>query len=183
MRPVLVVLCLACLAGGSWAQETPSPRPSTRAPRDEVFKMLDAYIVSNLQDSLDLTDEQFVKILPLVKRVQTGRREYAQRRSAVIAEMSRLFESGGATEARIAELMTDLKAMESEGPVKLRRDVDALDSMLTPVQQAKLRILEVQVEHRIRDLMARMRSDSAAGRRHGPTPRKGAGQQDDTPSP
>jgi hypothetical protein len=134
--------------------------------------MLDAYVVSNLQESLALTDEQFVKILPLVKRVQTGRREYAQKRSSLIAEMNRLFESGGATEARIGNLMTDLKGLESEGPAKLRKDVDALDSMLTPVQQAKLRVLETQVERRIRELMARIRSDSPGGRGHDVPPRK-----------
>ena len=32
--------------------------------------MVDAYIVSNLQESVGLTDEQFVKVLPLVKRLQ-----------------------------------------------------------------------------------------------------------------
>lgn len=182
MRSVLLVLCLTCLAGASSAQDA-TPRPSARAPRDEVFKMLDAYIVSNLQESLDLTDEQFVKILPLVKRVQAGRREYAQQRARAIAEMSRLFESGGATEARIAEMMADLKTMETQGPARLRRGVDALDSLLTPVQQAKLRILEAQVERRIRGLMARIRSESAASRRNGPAARKGPTQQDDTPSP
>lgn len=182
MRPVLLLLCLGGLAGASSAQDA-TPRASARAPREEVFKMLDAYIVSNLQDSLDLTDEQFVKILPLVKRMQTGRREYAQQRARTIAEMSRLFESGGATEARIAEMMTDLKTMETQGPARLRRDVDALDSLLTPVQQAKLRILEAQVERRIRGLMARIRSESPASRRNGPSPRKGLTQQDDTSSP
>ena len=98
-------------------------------------------------------------------------------------EMSRLFESGGATESRIAEMMTDLKTMETQGPARLRRDVDALDSLLTPVQQAKLRILEAQVERRIRGLMARIRSESPASRRNGPAPRKGSTQQDDTTSP
>src|SRR4029450_13127823 len=142
--------------------------------------MLDAYSVSTLQESLDLTDEQFVKILPLVKRVQTGRREYAQQRARAIAEMSRLFAPGGATEARIAEMMTDLKTMETQGPARLRRDVDALDNLLPPGQQAKRRIPGAQVERRIRGLMARIRSESPAGRRDVPAPRKGPTQQDDT---
>lgn len=182
MRPALLALCLGCVAVASSAEDA-TPRAAARAPRDEVFKLLDAYVVSNLQESLDLTDEQFVRILPLVKRVQTSRREFAQQRARVVAEMSRLFESGSATEARIAELMTELRAMEAQSPAKLRRDVDALDSMLTPVQQAKLRILEVQVERRIRNLMARIRSESPERRRHGSAPPKGATQQDDTPSP
>src|ERR1700682_6122754 len=57
------------------------------APREEAFKMIDAYIVSNLQESLDLTDEQFVKLLPLVKRLQSDRRAVLQRRQQALMEV------------------------------------------------------------------------------------------------
>src|SRR5207244_9000710 len=74
------------LAGLLWvtvaaasAQE-PAPPPEDRRPREEAFRMIDAYFVSNLQESLGLTDEQFVRLLPMVKRLQTDRRQYAQRR-------------------------------------------------------------------------------------------------------
>ena len=32
--------------------------------------MVDAYVVSNLQESLGLSDEQFAKAIPLVKKLQ-----------------------------------------------------------------------------------------------------------------
>jgi hypothetical protein len=44
--------------------------------------MVDAYLVSNLQESLGLTDEQFAKAIPLVKKVQAERREYLHRADA-----------------------------------------------------------------------------------------------------
>ena len=129
-----------------------------RVPRDEAFKMIDAYIVSNLQESLDLTDEQFVKLLPLVKRLQTDRRAMLQRRQQALMEMRRLLASGGATEARVTELLQQVKSAETEEPALLRKDRDAIDGVLSPIQQAKLRVLEVEVERKIRELMSQIRT-------------------------
>jgi len=145
-------------------------------PRDEAFKMIDAYIVSNLQESLDLTDDQFVKVLPLVKRLQTDRRAAIQRRQQALMELRRLLASGDATEARVTELLAQVKAAEAEEPGLLRKDRDAIDAVLSPVQQAKFRVLEVEVEHKIRELMTQIRTQ----RRNQQKPRPGGPQ---TPEP
>jgi len=146
-----------------WAQGA-ARGGANRPARDELFKMIDAYIVSNLQESLALTDEQFVKILPLVKRLRTDRREFVERRRATLAEMRQLLESGTATDARITTLMKTLKEQETEEPATLRRDVDAVDALLSPVQQAKLRLLEARVEQRLRELLRRPEGQGPAGR-------------------
>jgi Spy/CpxP family protein refolding chaperone len=135
------------------------------AAREEIFRMIDAYIVSNLQESLGLTDEQFVKLLPPVKRLQSERRAFAQKRFETLAEARRLLESGTATEPRIAELVRALKTQEAEEPAALQRDREAIDALLTPVQQAKFRILEARVEQRIRELVARGRGQGLGGGR------------------
>ena len=138
-------------------------------PRDEAFKMIDAYIVSNLQESLALTDDQFVKLLPLVKRLQTDRRAVLQRRQQALMELRRLLASGDATEARVTELLGEVKAAERDEPGLLRKDRDAIDAVLSPVQQAKFRVLEVEVEHKIRELMTEIRTQ----RRNQQKPRPG----------
>ena len=58
-RTVTGVLALACLASGAGAQGGGGARP-----RDEAFKMVDAYIVSNLQESVGISDEQFARMRP-----------------------------------------------------------------------------------------------------------------------
>jgi len=76
----------ACRALGALAQE-PEPARPPRAeppPREEAWKLVDAYILSNLQESLGLSDEQFVKLLPLVKTLQASRRGFMQRRGELI---------------------------------------------------------------------------------------------------
>lgn len=155
LRRGLMALCLMSLP--AWGQDA-EPR------REELFKMVEAYIVSNLQESLALSDEQFVRILPLLRRVQSERRAYVLGRARLLNEMRRLLESGTATDARLAELMRNLKQREVEEPAALRQDVDALDAQLTPVQQAKLRLLETRVEQRLRDLMTRSRPQQGTTR-------------------
>ncbi len=166
-------LLALCLASAPVFGQDVEPR------REELFKLIDAYIVSNLQESLALSDEQFVKILPLLKRVQSDRRAYTLGRAQILNEMRRLLESGTATDARLAELMRELKQREADGPAALRKNVDALDAQLTPVQQARLRVLETRVEQRLRELVNRNRPQQGPTRpfrREGPP-----GAKDPTP--
>ena len=148
------------------AQERPRAGASAapRAGREDVFKIVDAYIVSNLQESLDLSDDQFVKLLPLVKRLQNDRRSFAQRRQQAIQEMRRLLKSGGATEGRITALLAEAKGVEQEEPAALRKDREAVDAALSPLQQAKFRVLEVEVEQKLRELMTSIRQARQAQR-------------------
>jgi Spy/CpxP family protein refolding chaperone len=159
---MVAVLATALPAAGQPRPEGGEKRPGARerrGPREEAFRMIDAYIVSNLQESLDLTDEQFVALLPLVKRLQSDRRGFVQRRQQSLMELRRLLASGGATEPRVTELLRQVKAVEVEEPSILRRDRDAIDGALTPVQQAKFRVLELEVEHKIRELMNQIRAE------------------------
>jgi hypothetical protein len=78
--------------------------------------------------------------------------------------MRRLLESGRATEPKLAELLKELRTIENEEPAIARKNADAIDAQLNTVQQAKLRILQAQVEQKIRELMNRVRQQSRQGR-------------------
>jgi hypothetical protein len=170
---------IAWLAAGSligWLLAAPvsAQRPEGSPPlnrpeaRDELFKMVDAYLVSNLQESLGLTDDQFVKLLPLVKRLQTERRGFLQRRGRAIGELRRALRSGAATEPRVGELLKELKSIEAEEPAAIKKNLDAIDAALSPLQQAKYRVLEVEVEMRLRQIL----NDARRQNRPGQGPRR-----------
>jgi Spy/CpxP family protein refolding chaperone len=164
-----MLACAAALPGAVLAQP-PDARTSPGRPRDEGARMIEAYIVSNLQESLGLTDEQFVKVLPLVKKLQSERREYAQGRMRLLRQMRRALESGSATEGQVTDLLKELKTLDAEGPVRNRKNLEAVDAVLTPLQQAKLRILEVEVERKLRELLSQIRGSRGPGRRGGEPP-------------
>jgi hypothetical protein len=115
--------------------------------------MVDAYILSNIQESVGLSDEQFVKVLPLIKRLQSERRDAAERRREALREMRQLLQSGSATEAKVVERLREVKALEVEEGDRLRRNVEAIDAVLSPLQQAKFRVMQIEVEQKIRELM------------------------------
>ena len=172
MRITLLATLFAFVAGSASAQT------AARRPREEAYKMVEAYIVSNLQESLGLTDDQFGKLLPHVKRLQKDRREMAQRRGRAMGELRRVLESGSATEARIADLLNEVKAVETEQPQVVRKGMEAIDAVLTPVQQAKFRLLEVEVERKIRALMNDLRAPN-----RGPGRGRRPATEDEDPEP
>lgn len=166
LLPLAVVLALAAPAA---PPQGAGPR-GERRPVEEAARMVDAYIVSNLQESLGLSDEQFVTLLPLVKRLQGERREHVRGRIRALRDLRRLLESGTATEAQVTEQLREVKRAEVEGPEKVRKTTEAIDAALTPIQQAKFRVLEADVERRIREILGRVRRQGRPGTpRGGPT--------------
>jgi Spy/CpxP family protein refolding chaperone len=152
-----VVLAAALLAGGTaLAQEQePRARRGPEAGPEHVFKMVDEYFVRNLKARLDLTDEQLARVLPPVRKLQNDRRALTRRRFRAMSELRRSLASGGATEGGIEALLREVKAVEAEESSTLRRDREAVDGALTPLQQAKFRVLEAEVERRVRHALAR----------------------------
>jgi hypothetical protein len=132
--------------------------------RDETFRLMDAYLISNLQESLGLTDEQFARALPIVKRLQSDRREFAKRRMQALRLLKKSLNSGAATEAGVADMLKELKAASADERAGTLKNLETLDGVLTPLQQAKYRVFEAEVDARLRHLLARSqdreRSDS-----------------------
>lgn len=134
--------------------------------------MVDAYVVSNLQESLELSDEQFAKAIPLVKKLQRERREYLLERVRLLREMRKLLRQGGAVEPQLLELLKQAKQQDAEGPARTQRNLAALDALLSPIQQAKYRVLEGEVEQRMRELMSRARAARPGARQRNEPPRQ-----------
>ena len=83
MKVLALSMALLGLAVASPAQPSGGgdrPRPARGEGREELFRLMDAYVLTNLQERLALSDEQYVKLLPLVKKARGERRELAQKR-------------------------------------------------------------------------------------------------------
>jgi Spy/CpxP family protein refolding chaperone len=156
------VVVLATLPAFVRAQDPPEA-PGPGGARGEAARMVDAYVLSNLQESLGLSDDQFTKLLPLVKRLQTDRRDAMQRRRRAMVEMRRLLKSGVATEPQVIEKLKELKAVEAEE--RGRDAMDAIDAQLTPLQQAKFRVFESEVGQKLREMMSQLRRQNRPGSR------------------
>jgi len=153
----LALVASVGVAGVAPAEGAGSQRAQER--RDEAFRMVDAYVIANLQESLGLDDATYEKAIPLVNKLQKVRREFFHERSRMQRTMRHLLRSGTATEAQVVEMLDDFKALDVQGPERIRKQVEELDGLLTPLQQAKYRVFELEVERRMRDLMRRGRRE------------------------
>jgi hypothetical protein len=145
----------------------PSDLPVGHTPqlRDETFRLMDAYLISNLQESVGLTDEQFARALPLVKKLQADRRDLARRRMQSLRTLRKSLVSGTATESSVSELLKDLKNASTDERAATLRNTEALDAVLTPLQQAKFRVFEAEVDVRLKHLLARSQDKDRDQRR------------------
>ena len=152
MKRLAAILLLAVSASAAAQDREQDPRRPPPHDRDEAIRMVDAYIAGKLRDSLGLNDQQVARVLPLVTQLHRDRREAFHSRMQSLREMRRLLASGAATEAEVEQKLLELKRMENEEPLRLRRNREAVDAALTPLQQAKFRVLEAEVEQKIRAL-------------------------------
>jgi hypothetical protein len=155
------------LSASAWAFQQ-RPRDRRTPPGDEAFRMVKAYILSNLQERLQLSEAQYLELLPLVNRLHDDRHSFARTKRLALREMSRLLASGKATEGRLVELLAKLRAIEEREPATIRNDLEAIDAVLTPVQQARFRVYEMEVERKIRELMGRRQRPGDGERREPP---------------
>jgi hypothetical protein len=123
--------------------------------RDETFRLMDAYMISNLQESLGLTEEQFSRALPLVKKLQSDRRDFAKRRMQALRLLRKALASGTATEGIVLDHLKELKAASADERAGTLKNLESLDAVLSPLQQAKYRVFEAEVDVRLRHLLAR----------------------------
>ena len=177
--PAAFALFSAALSAAPLFAQERAEGPRAR-PREEVFRLVDDYIAKSLQERLALSDDQASRALPLVRRLHADRRQFAERRMRALQQMRRASRAGTINDARAGELVRELRAAEAAEAESVRAARDAVDAVLTPVQQLKYRIFEGEIEHRLRELMARVRSQ----RRDGLRRRRGDGRPDgESPAP
>lgn len=158
---LLTIAALAALSASASAQPPPSqaaPEQSGLAPR-EIQQMIDAYVLMQAEDALALTDEQFPQFVTRLRALQDARRRHQQGRNRLIQELNRLTapRAAAAEESAIKDQLKALQDHEVRSLADIVKAYEALDQVLTPRQQARLRVFEEQMERRKIDLLLRAR--------------------------
>ncbi|HEY7411137.1 MAG TPA: hypothetical protein VII13_10370 [Vicinamibacteria bacterium] len=159
-RPLLSLVAGVLLALAVPAMAQP-PGQGPAPGRERIARMIEEHFARRLREDVGLGAEQVERIMPMVRRLQQERRQAREARLRALQELRRVLASGTATEARVAGLVQSLRAQEREAPERVRRGMDEIDAQLTPVQQAKFRILEVALERKVREARERWRRQGA----------------------
>jgi hypothetical protein len=170
MRPLLFGLLLAALAAPAFAQpaRTPQkrqPQREARAPENlspaQLHQLFDAMLAMQAQNVLALNDDQYAQFLTRLRALQDVRRRHQQERLRLINELQRMTNPRADTTAgedALKQQLSSLDELESRAAVDLRRAYQGVDEVLSPLQRARFRVLEEQIERRKLELVGRARN-------------------------
>jgi hypothetical protein len=167
------VLCLS--AGPSWAQQDPGGRgargasgPGQALTPGELERWLDSYVLIQAQDALKITEAQFPRFLQRLNALQGTRRRNATARRQILLTIGRQLRAMPVDEPGLREQLKALRDLDARAADELRRAYEALDEALEPVQQARFRLFEQQVERRQIELLMKARERAGQAGRQGP---------------
>lgn len=160
-----VMVSVLVTVGAAEAGQARGPRAGSQAePTDgvsatELQRLFDAYTLMQAQEALQLSDEQYPRFLARLRALQDVRRRNQAARLQALRELRRLLQepegrSGG---ERLRDQMKDLRAINERMSAEVARATEAIDEVLEPTQQARLRLFEEQMERRKLDLLMRAR--------------------------
>ena len=167
---LLLVLAMPAVAQPARRAEPPrgpqqgrgTPPPTDDMSPGQLHQLFDAMLAMQAQTALSLDDQQYPQFLTRLKALQDARRRHQQERVRLINELQRLTNPRSpkpAPEAQIKARLTALNELESRSATDLRRAYDSVDEILTPLQQARFRVLEEQIERRKLELVGRARQN------------------------
>ena len=179
---VAVIACGVVLMATLAAAQPPgrnAQRPTDQMSPPQVHQLFDAMLVMQAQNALALDEETHGTFVTRLKALQDTRRRSQQERVKLIGELQRLTNLRGGTPPPDDELksrLATLQELESRAAADLRRAYGAIDELLTPLQQARFRVLEEQIERRKLQLVGRARQNSQSRQNNGrPGPRRPPG--------
>ena len=165
----LVLLMAVAPAVAAQSEGQPPAAPGAPgAPTDDmspmqVHQLFDAMLVMQAPDALALSEPQYAQFVSRVKTLQDARRRSQQQRVRMIGELQRLTNPRNpkpADEAEITRRLSALQELEARQAADLRRAYTGIDEVLTPLQRARFRVLEEQIERRKLELVGRARQNN-----------------------
>lgn len=158
------VLALVLAAGVASAQGR-LPRRNGPLAQDgvspgEIQRLFDAYVVMQAQQELQLSDEQYPKFLTQLKALQEFRQRNLQERARLLQQLRQSVDRGD--ESQLNAQVKALDAQASSVDTGLLAARQRIDDLLTPLQRAKFRLFEEQMERRKVDLLMRARQANRA---------------------
>jgi hypothetical protein len=139
-------------------------------PRQPIQDMIEGLYVSRMQQELNLDDDQFVRILPLLRESLQERNQVGQRHNRALNELRQALGASATDEEleRLVDLVDESDAALRDIQEELLQEVDP---ELSTRQRARFRIAQPNLENRIRTLIQQSRNPAPAPQNRRPPQR------------
>jgi len=173
---MLLVVCTIELA----AQQSPVPAepgpggrrgalapPQMNGPlsNEEVYTLLDSFVMAGAQSALQLTDAQFSAFFQRMMRLQRLQRQHRAQRQRALVELRQLMspKNEPPEDTVVAAKTKELDDLESQIAVDERKALADIDQVLQVPQRARLRLFLENMERRKLELLVRARQNRGGG--------------------
>jgi hypothetical protein len=154
LRTFAVLVLLACPAVAMPFQSN-APR-GNRARSTAIEDVVQGLYISQFQEQVQVSDEQFVKILPLLRKGIETMRDNANRRLRATNRLKQLLQNGASDDDLNAQIR-ELDEAERLTKVNQESFIKFIDPFLNTEQKAKFRVFQSTFDQRLRELVLRAR--------------------------
>jgi hypothetical protein len=124
-----------------------------------ILEEVERFYVNQLRNQVELSEEQFGEIGPMLRLSLRERRDIEARRTRATNQTRQAIQRG-ASDDELRVLMDDIDRADADRLASQQRFLRSVEPILTVQQLARLRVFEVVIEQRIRAMI-----DQARGRR------------------
>ena len=134
-----------------------APVPAQQNRPAAIEEMVDRFYENQIRQKLELTDEQFRQVRPMLRLALRERREITVRRARMINRLRQVID-GSASEDDLRQRLEDLDSSNGETQASQERFLRSMDQILSLQQRAKLRVFEATIEQQVRNMLNRARA-------------------------
>jgi Spy/CpxP family protein refolding chaperone len=167
---LLTLFSVSLLAAAQGGQRLKKWRMNTSgAPPEDLAQTVQLFYVDGLRKQLNLSDEQTLKLIPLVQKAEESRRAMHREKRQTMERLRALAEDEKASEAEIEKGLRDFFSIEDQFRLQEKKNQDEIAALLTPRQRVQFIIYTMQFRERIEGKIRELREQ----RRLGPSPTEG----------
>jgi Spy/CpxP family protein refolding chaperone len=139
--------------------QTPYPGepPESLEEKEKIRENIENLRMWKLLEALDLSSEQSIQFLPLMKELQDSRKRFEEKRKQYLKELEKALESEEKDEKKIKENLEALEKARNDFHQEMNEFFEQTKSILTLEQRARMHLFEERFERRLKDTIHRMR--------------------------
>jgi hypothetical protein len=169
MKRLVIILMLASLPSAyafprqqnRQQKAQPNNRPAA-APRRLMPDLVLAFYINRFQQQVEVSDEVFGRIVPLIRQFVQERFEISQRRTRALNQL-RQANARGASDEDIKRAIREFDGADADFQVNQEKFLGNVDPLLTAPQQARLRLFQILADTRMRQLVDEIQGGQRPG--------------------
>ena len=158
MKRSAVIVCVLLFVGSatpyiSISQQRANPAGGNRGGLSvNVQQLTDTFYITRIKAGVELSDDQYNKVVPFLNKYLDERRQAAQRHTRALNQL-RQANLRNASDDEIKPLVEELDKADADLQSSIARFQAGVDPILTPAQQGKLRIFRENTENQLTNMV------------------------------